>query len=239
MISARLLFKDTIRLVVRHPSLLLYGALVYLPFIVSLWFMLLFVFALSSIVVGPIAALFLIWPLIFFGFPIFFILCGFGFTIYLQAILNHRRVSFLKSFSLVYDRVKRAWWILPLYFLVYFFYWVSPLNVIVAIVLMFVKQLVNDGHTGFSDCMNRSWDLFKQTGGVLVRFFIMLVGAVLLLLLLTMLSFLQAFFVQGAILSWATYFFLATGTALSLFLVTSFSVLCTCAVNLVYHEYTR
>ena len=239
MISARQLFKDTVGLVLKYPSILFYGALVYLPFIVSLWYMLLFVFALSSIVVGPIAALFLIWPLIFFGFPFFFILCGFGFTIYVQGLLNHKRISFFKSLSLVYDRVKSAWWILPLYFLVYFFYWISPLNIIVAIILMFVKQLINDGYTNLPECMSRSWDLFKKTAGLLIRFFVILVSIVFLLLLLTMWSFLQAFFVQGAILSWATYLFLVTGGFLSLFLVTSFSVLCTCAVNLVYHEYTR
>jgi len=194
MLGARKLLRDSFNFLLENPILFFYGFIYFLPVILAIVGVI-----LLTISVGTLSLITLSFPTIvrtvfgvLFGsfFAIFFmaifafavVVISLGFTIYIQAHLRGLHASVRASLKRSLTICSSIFWVVPVY-LIYFFVRNSPLWIVAFVIFCYIPQLLIDGHTSLTQVFRLSWDYFKKTFWVMVRFFLLIFFLVIGLLL--------------------------------------------------------
>lgn len=199
MISARKLLEDSFKFLLNNPLLLFYGFIYLLPVVfavvgvilltISVGTISIITFNFPTVVSNVFGVLFGSFFTLFFMVFFFFVVAvlSLALTAYVQSHLKGHRAS-------VRGSIKKSWaicssilWVVPLY-LTYYFLGNSPLWLAAFVAFCYVPQLLVDGHTSLSEIIFLSWEYFKKTFWVLMRFLILISILLIALLFFAMLS---------------------------------------------------
>jgi len=185
MIGARKLLGDSFKFLLHNPLLFFYGFIYFLPVIlamvgvilltISVGTLSLITFSFPTVVRTVFGVMFGSFFAIFFMVLFFFavVVISLGLTAYVQSHLRGSHASVRASLKKSLAICSSIFWVVPLY-LIYFFVSNSPLWIFAFIAFCYVPQLLVDGHTSLTEVFSLSWDYFKKTFWVMMRFFVLI-----------------------------------------------------------------
>ncbi len=203
MIRARSLIRESFSFLKDHPSLLFYSFLYFLPSLLAITGIILLAISLgvlSMVTFNFSTILGAVLHIIFgsFGSIIimgsvfcFTVIISLGFTVYIQGLLHKTHASMFSSLKESWKICGKVWWVIPLYCL-YSFSYSLPFGFLFAIGLSYFHQLLIDGETSFTRCLQLSWSFFQKTFWVLLRFFVLFFMIIVFSGFLTFLSLILA-----------------------------------------------